>query len=66
MEYFTVLLPSENKGDETTTFQAEGMEDAIEKVKQEYPNRTYRLFRGKEVPKKQVENLKIPPTKVKK
>ena len=66
MEHFTLLIPSETKGDQVITFQAEDMVAALDQVAADYPNVTYRLFRGKEVPKKQPENVKIPPTKIKK
>ncbi|WP_196139702.1 hypothetical protein [Aliikangiella sp. G2MR2-5] len=66
MEYFTLLIPSKSRGDEVVTFKAENFEAAMEKVNNDYPDKTYRLFRGKEVPSKPKENPKVPPQKPKK
>lgn len=61
MEYFTLLISSERNPDIIETFKAGGMEDAIGIVKKNYPDKTYRLYRGKSIPEKEVKNLKTPP-----
>jgi hypothetical protein len=62
VEYFTVLIQSGGKQDPVETFQAKDFDDAMEKVKQMFPNKTYRLYRGKTVPERKKGDEKIPPS----
>lgn len=62
MQYFTVLIPSSNSDDQIVTFQAEDFDAAMNKVSEDFPDVTYRLFSGKGVPQKESTNQKVPPT----
>jgi len=61
VEYFTALIHTGTKQDPLDIFKAKDFEDAIKKVQEKYPDRAYRLYKGKGIPEKKIEQ-KIPPT----
>ena len=60
MAFYTVLMNKSTSNEPTDTFEATDFDEAAEFVRAKYPDQAFRLYLGKCVPEKKV-NQAIPP-----
>jgi len=60
MAFYTALLIKNSADEPADTFEATDFDDAAEIVRAKYPDRAFRLYLGKGIPEKKV-NQAIPP-----
>ncbi len=60
MAYYTALVTKSNANEPADTFEAADFDEAAAIVRAKYPDSAFRLYLGKEVPEKKV-NQAIPP-----
>ncbi len=65
MGYYTALVNKGNAHEPADTFEAADFDEATAIVRAKYPNKAFRLYLGKGIPEKKV-NQAIPPTLPKK
>jgi len=60
MAYYTALIDKSSAHEPVDTFEAADFDEAAEVVRAKYPDKAFRLYLGKGIPEKKV-NQAIPP-----